>query len=73
MAAKMTSSLDADTANRLRTTARRLRKSQSQVVREAIAEYRARADRLFACAGLSRGRVCSVVVATAATVDRLRA
>ena len=46
MATKMTFSLDEATASRLRTTALRLRKPQSQVVREAIAEYGARVDRL---------------------------
>ena len=42
----MTFSLDDETASRLRTTALRLRKPQSQVVREAIADYGVRADRL---------------------------
>jgi hypothetical protein len=43
---KMTFSLDAETAARLRTTAERVRLPQSQVVREAIAEYAARVGRL---------------------------
>jgi hypothetical protein len=43
---KMTFSLDAETAARLRTTADRVRLPQSQVVREAIAEYAARVGRL---------------------------
>ena len=43
---KMTFSLDAETAARLRTTAHRVRLPQSQVVREAIAEYAARVGRL---------------------------
>jgi predicted transcriptional regulator len=46
MATKMTFSLDEETASRLRATALRLHKPQSQVVREAIAEYGARVDRL---------------------------
>ena len=46
MATKMTFSLDEDTVSRLRATAARLHKPQSQVVREAVAEYAARADRL---------------------------
>jgi hypothetical protein len=43
---KMTFSLDAETAARLRTTADRVRLPQSQVVREALAEYAARIGRL---------------------------
>lgn len=39
---KLTFSLDAETVARLRTTAGRLRMPQSQVVREAVAEYAAR-------------------------------
>ncbi len=46
MARKLTFSLDEETVERLRTTAERLRKPQSQVVREAVAEYAARAGRL---------------------------
>jgi len=46
MAAKVTFSLDEETVNRLRTAAARLRKPQSQVVREAITEYTARIGRL---------------------------
>jgi predicted transcriptional regulator len=44
--AKFTFVFDDETANTLRATAERLRKSQSLVVREAVAEYAARADRL---------------------------
>jgi len=44
--AKLTFSMDEDTARTLRATAERLRKSQSLIVREAIAEYAARAGRL---------------------------
>jgi len=46
MAVKLTFSLDEETVRCLRTTAERLRKPQSQVVREAVAEYAARAGRL---------------------------
>jgi len=44
--AKMTFSFDDETVRTLRATAARLRKSQSLVVREAIAEYGARSGRL---------------------------
>jgi len=43
---KVTFTLDVDTVERLRATAERLHKPQSQVVREAVAEYAARVDRL---------------------------
>ena len=43
---KVTFTLDEETVSRLRTTANRLHKPQSQVVREAIAEYGTRAGRL---------------------------
>jgi hypothetical protein len=43
---KLTFSLDEETVARLRTTAERLRMPQSQVVREAVAEYAAKAGRL---------------------------
>ena len=46
MSTKVTFSLNEDTVARLRTLAERLRKPQSQVVREAITDYAARADRL---------------------------
>ncbi len=46
MAVRVTFSLDEETVRRLRTTAERLRKPQSHVVREAVAEYAARAGRL---------------------------
>ena len=42
----MTFSLDLETVARLRTTAERLRLPQSQVVREAVAEFAARVGRL---------------------------
>ena len=44
--AKVTFSLDDQTVRLLRSTAERLRKPQSMVVREAVAEYGARAGRL---------------------------
>ncbi len=43
---KVTFSVDEDTARTLKITAERLRKPQSLVVREAVAEYAARAGRL---------------------------
>jgi predicted DNA-binding protein len=46
MATKMTFSLDDDTVTRLRTAAERVGKPQSQVVREAVAEYAERIGRL---------------------------
>lgn len=45
-AVKLTFSLDAETVARLRQTAERLRMPQSQVVREAVAEYSVRVGRL---------------------------
>ena len=62
MATKMTFSLDDDTARRLRTTAERLRKPQSQVVREAVAEYAVRVDRLSESERLSLLRTFDQVV-----------
>ncbi|HEX5475980.1 MAG TPA: ribbon-helix-helix protein, CopG family [Vicinamibacterales bacterium] len=44
--AKVTFSVDDDTVRTLKATAERLGKSQSLVVREAVAEYAARAGRL---------------------------
>jgi 16S rRNA U516 pseudouridylate synthase RsuA-like enzyme len=43
---KVTFTLDEGTVHQLRRTAARVRKPQSQVVREAIGEYAARADKL---------------------------
>jgi hypothetical protein len=43
---KVTFTLDETTVDQLRRTATRLRQPQSRVVREAISEYAARADRL---------------------------
>jgi hypothetical protein len=44
--AKVTFSVDAETVRTLKATAERLRKPQSMIVREAVAEYAARAGRL---------------------------
>jgi hypothetical protein len=44
--ARVTFSLDEATVAEIRRTAERLRRPQSQVVREAVAEYAARSDRL---------------------------
>jgi len=43
---KVTYTLDEATVSEIRRTAQRLGRPQSQVVREAVAEYAARADRL---------------------------
>lgn len=43
---KVTFTLDDDTVEQIRQTAARQRKPQSQIVREAVAEYAARGDRL---------------------------
>lgn len=43
---KLTFSVDDETARTLKATAERLKKSQSLVVREAVAEYAARSGRL---------------------------
>lgn len=43
---RVTFSLDEATVAQIRQTAARLRKAQSQVVRDAIADYAARSDRL---------------------------
>ena len=43
---KVTFSLDNDTVEQIRRAANRLGKAQSHVVREAVAEYAARVDRL---------------------------
>jgi predicted transcriptional regulator len=71
---KVTFTLDAETVARLRTTAARLRQPQSQVVREAIAEYGTRACRLREAerAGLLRAfdrLVGAIPVRPAAAVD----
>ena len=43
---KVTFSLDEETVEQLRRTATRLGRAQSQVVREAVADYASRTDRL---------------------------
>ncbi|MEO6223728.1 MAG: ribbon-helix-helix protein, CopG family [Vicinamibacterales bacterium] len=43
---KVTFSLDEETVEQLRRTANRLGRAQSQVVREAVADYASRTDRL---------------------------
>ena len=43
---KVTFTLDAETVGRLRALSSRMAKPQSQVVREAVKDYEARADRL---------------------------
>jgi metal-responsive CopG/Arc/MetJ family transcriptional regulator len=43
---KVTFSLDDETVAQIRRTAERLKKPQSQIVREAVGDYAARADRL---------------------------
>lgn len=43
---KVTFTLDADTVERLKETAKRLAKPKSEVVREAIQDYHSRTDRL---------------------------
>ena len=43
---RVTFSLDESTVDQIRRTALRLRKAQSHVVRDAVADYAARADRL---------------------------
>ncbi len=43
---KVTFSLDNETVEQLRRTANRLGRAQSQVVREAVADYASRTDRL---------------------------
>jgi predicted DNA-binding protein len=43
---KVTFSLDEDTVEQIRRTASRLGKPQSHIVREAVADYASRADRL---------------------------
>ena len=44
--ARMTFSLDTETVARIRQTAARLRRPQSHIVRDAVADYAARVDRL---------------------------
>ncbi len=60
----MTFSLDDETVSRLRTAAERLRKPQSQVVREAVAEYAERIGRLGEAERLAMLRTFDRLVAS---------
>jgi hypothetical protein len=80
--ARVTFSLTADTVAEIRRTAARLRKPQSHVVRDAVAEYAARSDRLSdverrrALAVLERFRATKTTRTTAEVdqeLDALRA
>lgn len=64
---RVTFSLDEDTVARLRRTAARLRKPQSQVVREAVADYAARGDRLSETERLRMLRVLRALAAAKPT------
>jgi len=55
---RVTFTLSDETVAEIRRTAARLRKPQSQVVREAVAEYAARSDRL---SDAERGQALAVV------------
>jgi len=74
---RVTYSLDERTVEDIRRTAARLRRPQSQIVREAVAEYAARADRLSdqerrdALASLDRLRRTKPSRAAAAVDDEL--
>ena len=59
---KVTFTLDDDTIRRLRTTAVRLAKPQSQVVREAVQDYSARVGRLSEAERLRLLRTFDAVV-----------
>ena len=72
---KVTFSLDDDTVERLRRTASRLGRAQSQIVREAVADYAARADRLSEAErlhllGVLRGLEGAPATRPATAVDR---
>ena len=75
---KVTYSLDDATVRRIRRAAERLGKPQSQVVREAVAEYDARTDRLSEAERLrmlevlERLRSEPVTRSRAAVADELR-
>ena len=76
--ARVTFSLSDDTVAEIRRTAARLRKPQSHVVRDAVAEYAARSDRLSdserrqALAVLERLRAAKPTRAAADVDDELR-
>ena len=78
MATKVTYTLDDETVRRIRTIAERSRKPQSLVVREAVAQYSARAETLTPEERDSKLRLIDEMLAqrpqpgdkTAADVDR---
>ena len=76
--ARVTFSLSDDTVAEIRRTAARLRKPQSHVVRDAVAEYAARSDRLSdterrqALAAIERLRSARVTRSAAAVDSELR-
>ena len=72
---KVTFTLDDETVRALRRTAARLKKPQSQVVREAVAHYEARSDRLTDAERKEKLRILDEYAAkiprrSAADVDR---
>lgn len=64
---KVTFTLDDATIDKLRATAERLQKPQSQVVREAIAHYAAREQRL---SDAERGRMLAAIAEFERTAPR---
>lgn len=64
LAKKVTFSLDDETVSQLERTADRLRRPKSQVVREAIREYAARADRLSEAERLQMLRALDEAIAS---------
>ena len=70
---KITVSVDEGTARTLKTMAERLRKPQSLVVREAVAEYAARAGRLTEVERRRMLRTIDEIVARPATAPQLEA
>lgn len=77
--ARVTFSLAAETVAEIRRTAARLRKPQSHVVRDAVAEYAARSDRLSdaerrqALAVLERLRAAKATRSASAVDEELEA
>jgi hypothetical protein len=67
MAVKVTFTLDEATVGRLNQTAERLSKSKSEVVREAIADFHAKSDRLGEAERLQMLRVLDKMIARPAT------
>jgi predicted transcriptional regulator len=68
--AKLTFSMDDETVAKLRRAAERTGKSQSAVVREAITEYEARADKLTAAEQDHMLRVIDEIIARGPTRTR---